>query len=485
MNVEKIVHERRIVSKDEGCSSQDLIPTLEYHFNLIWRTCVVSPHSYLILGNGIAGITAAETLRAEDPHAEVTLVTDEATPAYYRPALKDYLAHQLQMEHLPARPQTFYQDRHLRVVTGRVVALHGEQHLVRLHTGQVLPYQRLLLATGARSASLSCPGKHLSGIITLRNLADYQELMRRLPHARHIVVCGSGSLGLETVEVLCKLGYSVTHVVRGQQLWSEVLDATASDLVLQQERHRGVQVHLREAIQEIIGGTDGQISALITTSGVQIPCDLLIAAIGIVSDCSWLKPCGVACRSGVLVDDQMRTSVHDVYAAGDLVETALPFQQRTRLLGLWYPAIQQARAAAYSMLDLLDLERPFRFDTCYHTTVLYGLECTAIGVTAHTHGIPGVQEIIAPAQTRIYRKLVLKQGVPVGYLGLGERGEALAFKRAIDAGVDLSPIVDAVFDPTFHLGTWLDQQGVSPAVLCVRKSDMVTRRLPQVPRMQE
>lgn len=441
---------------------------------------MTSVRSYLILGNGIAGITAAETLRAEDLHAEITLVTDEATPAYYRPALKDYLAGQIQVAHLPARPQTFYQDRNLRLVTGRAVALHGEQHVVQLHTGQRLSYHRLLLATGARSVRLSCPGGQLHGVLTLRTLADYQELLQRLPQARHIVICGSGSLGLETVEILRQRDYPVTHLVRGQRLWSEVLDATASDLILQQERRHGVQVLLHEAIQEIVGGANGQVSGLTMTSGKHLPCDLLLVAIGIEPDCSWLKACGVACRAGVQIDGLLRTSVRDVYGAGDLVETPLLLQRRTRLLGLWYPAIQQARAAAYSMLDQLDLERPFRFDTCYNATLLYGLECTSIGLTTQTSSVQGWQEILAPPAAQSYRKLVLHQGVAVGYLCLGKRGDALAFKRAIDTGVNLSPVATRIFDPDFSLSAWLDTQGVPPAMLCVRKADLFTRALSRV-----
>ena len=145
--------------------------------------------SYLIIGNGITGITAAEILRSEDPASSITIVADDTFPVYYRPALKDYLGGKLNEEKLWARPNTFYKEQCIRFVPGRVMSINAAQNFVQLHNGQRIGYHKLLLANGARPRQLSCSGLNLAGVTTLRTVADYQEILRRLVKAKRIVIC--------------------------------------------------------------------------------------------------------------------------------------------------------------------------------------------------------------------------------------------------------------------------------------------------------
>lgn len=420
--------------------------------------------TYVIVGNGIAGVTAAELLRSEDSAATITVVADDPFPVYYRPALKDYLGGRVHEDKLWARPRSFYQDRNIYFVSDRVARVQVAQHAVQLQTGRQLSYHRLLLANGARAARLNCPGLNLKGVTTLRTVADYQAVLDRLPAVRRVVVCGSGTLALETVETLRHRGYAVTHMMRHRTIWSEVLDATASDLVLQQERRDGVDVHMEEEIAEITG-SHGVVNGVVTSSGARIPCELVIIAIGIEPAIDFIKASGISCGRGVQVDGKMRTNAPDVYAAGDVLETTNATTGRTRVLGQWYPAIQQARAAAYSMLNLLDNDHPFQASTFYNATFLYGLDFASVGLT----NAKGYQEIVADPKPRTYRKVLLKDGVPVGMLSLGDRKQALAFKRAIDHRVNLAPVATRLFADDFKLSAWLDQQGVPAPLLGVNR----------------
>src|SRR6266702_4179974 len=420
--------------------------------------------SYLIIGNGIAGVTAAELLRNEDSAADITVIADEPFPVYYRPALKDYLAGRVREDKLWARPNSFYQDHRIRFLSDRVVGIQAGQHTVQVQSGREVAYDRLLLANGARASRLTFPGTNLVGVTTLRTVADYQAVVSRLGTSRRIVVSGSGTLALETIETLCHRGYQVTHLLRRRTLWSEVLDTTASDLVLQQERRNGVDVRLEEEIAEIMG-KNGEVSGVMTTSGARIPCDMLIMAIGVEPIIDFIKSSGIPCGLGVQVDSTMRTSAPDIYAAGDILETTDTMTRRTRVIGQWYPAIQQARTAAYSMLDLLDTSYPFQSSTFYNATFLYGLDFASIGLTQIPKDVKGYQEIIADPLPRSYRKVILKDGVPVGMLSLGNRKDALAFKRAIDHKVNLSPVAAQLFTSDFKLNDWLDQESVPPPVL--------------------
>ena len=427
--------------------------------------------SYLIIGNGITGITAAEILRSDDPSSSITIIADDPYPVYYRPALKDYLSGKLNEQKLWARPDTFYRDQRIRFVQGCAIGINTVQNFVQLDKGQRFEYHKLLLANGARPKQLSCPGLNLAGVSTLRTIADYQEIMRQLGSAKRIVICGSGTLALESAETLNHRGYQVTHLLRQDTLWSEVLDPIASDLVLSEERRDGIDVHTGEEIAEIVG-RKGQVSEVITTTGARIPCDMVLIAIGIEPLVDFIQASGIVCGRGVKVDNSMHTSVPHVYAAGDVIETTDTITGRTRVLGQWYPAIEQARKAAYSMLGKFDAHTAAsQYSNNYNATFLYGLDFVSVGLTRLAANVQGLREIVANPQPRNYRKVILHNGIPLGILFLGDRKNALAFKRAIDHKVNLTSVSNHLFAKDFNLDEWLHKQSIPPAVLEVVETD--------------
>ncbi len=314
-----------------------------------------------------------------------------------------------------------------------------------------------------RSArQLQCSGHNLAGVMTLRTVPDYQQLLLHLTGAKRIVVCGSGTLALESAEALRHLGYEVIHLLRYNTIWPEVLDATASDLILQEERRDGIDVRTQEEIAQLIG-VAGQVREVITTRGTHIPCDLVLIAIGIEPHVDFVSASGIACGRGVRVDAAMRTNVPGIYAAGDIVETKDSVMGRTRVIGQWYPAIQQAQIAAKNMLERepTKIEKPSR-DTFYNATFLYGLDFVSIGQTIVPQHA-GYYELIAEPQPRTYHKVVFQQSTPMGVLFLGKTEHAFAYKRAIDHRVNLSSVIKYLFADDFDLADWLDGQHVPPA----------------------
>ena len=430
--------------------------------------------SYVIIGNGIAGVTAAETLRQEQPSAEITIIAETPTPACHRPALKDYLAGRVSEETLFARRPSFYADKDLRFLLDRVIDIDVAQHQLVLRRGQGISYDRLLLATGARSRRPTCPGNDLAGVLTLRSITDYQVALRFLEIARHVVVYGGGPLALETVDTLRQRGLRVTHLLHRRQLWANMLDRTASELILHQEQEAGVEVRIEDEIAEIIG-KQGRVMGIVTRNGARIPCDMLVMAIGSEPVIDFIKASGISCERGVVVDHAMRASSADVYAAGDVAETLDPLTGRMRVLGQWYPSMQQGRAAAYSMLGMLDalrLRHAAMYSNAYlhpiNTFSLFGFDIATIGLT--NVSAPAYQEVVADIKTHIYSKALLKNGVPVGMLSFDGSRDTLAFKRAIDHAADLTSVVSCLFDRDFKLATWLDAQKVPAPVLAVRRT---------------
>jgi len=421
---------------------------------------------YLIIGNGIAGITAAEVLHREDPTASIAILSEDIRPTYYRPALKDYLRGTLSEEKLFMHSDAFYQERQIELQQGCVVRIKPAQHRVVLDNGSEIGYQKLLLACGAHPTRLTCAGNELEGVATLYSIDDYQSILRRLEKVRHAVVYGSDPLAIDTVEALRKRKITVTHILPSSLLWPDMLDATASDLILQRERRDGVNVRLEEDIVEI-KGRRGRVTGVELARSTPISCELVIVANGFEANCEWIRQSGIACGKGVRVNARMQTGAPDIYAAGDVVEIIDASTGRARILAQWYPALQQARVAALSMLGRSDVALS---NTYYYASFLYGVEFAAIGVTrlARTQG---VQEVLAEPKAGEYRKLLLQQGLPLGVLAIGNRKGIMDIKRAMDHRVDLSPVQDQIFSADFRLGDWLDQQGVPPLFAPARKRE--------------
>src|SRR6266480_1621892 len=440
--------------------------------------------SYVVVGNGIAGITAVETLRAEDDSADIAVIADNPLPVYNRPMLKDFLTGKVSEDKLWMRPKSFYQDQQVHLFTGRLIDIEVDQHFINLQNGQQIGYHRLLLATGARARHLSCPGANLVGVTTLRTVADYQKVLNYLGYVRRVVVIGSGPLALESVEVFYQKGYQVTHLLHRSTLWPQILDKTASDLVLQQEWRDGVDVRIEEDIAEIVG-RNGHVTGVMTTKGALIPCEMVVVAIGIEPVLDYIQESGIAFGRGVKVDGSMRTNAPDIYAAGDVTEVTNAETGQAHVIGHWYPALQQGRAAAYSMLDILDTSRfahPVTGSGAYvhsiHSMSLYKIDFAAVGSTKMPQDEQGYQEFVVGPKSHAYRKVLLKDGVPMGIFSLGEHTDMLAFKRAIDHRVNLIPIAARLIADDFKLTDWLDLQKVPTPVLAVSKTKSATRAKP-------
>lgn len=444
---------------------------------------MVERFSYVVVGNGIAGVTAAETLRAEDALADIAIIADNPLPVYNRPGLKDLLAGRVAEEKLWMRPKSFYQDLRIRLIMEHVVSIDVEQHNLYLQNGRQVGYHRLLLATGAHAKRLSRPGTNLVGVTTLRTIADYQNVLNYLGNVQRVVVTGSGPLALESVEALYQKGYQVSHLLRHTLLLSEVLDKTATDLVLQQEWRDGIDIRIEEEIAEVVG-KNGHVTGVMTTKGTFIPCEMVVVAIGSEPALDYIQESGIAFGRGVKIDGSMRTNAPDIFAAGEVAEVTNVESGQTYVIGQWYPALQQGRAAAYSMLDILDvshLAHPFTGSGAYLNAIsampLYTIDFAAVGHTTIPGDRQGYEEIAYGPTARAYRKVVLKDGIPTGLFSLGERTDILAFKRAIDHRVNLASVAPHLFADDFKFTDWLDSLKVPTPILAVRKVRNASRNM--------
>lgn len=306
---------------------------------------------FLLLGGGLASATAAETLRTEEASGSILIVSDEALAPYRRPPLSKRVLRDADAEsRILINPEAFYRDNAigLRLDT-RVVAVDPAKHTVKTAAGERIGYGRLLIATGAVPKRLVAPGAELAGIHTLHALADAQAIRQSLPGARRAVVLGGGFLGMEVAMVLVDLGIAVTVVEQGPALLPRLKAPSLSAYFERYAASRNVHVLLDDTVAAFHGRD--RVREMETVSGRHLPCDLVIAAIGVEPATSFLEGSGITLDNGrIVVDSLLATSAPDVFAAGDVTTFDDPVFARRRHIEHWDNAVKQGRLAARNML---------------------------------------------------------------------------------------------------------------------------------------
>jgi len=330
---------------------------------------------YTIVGSGIAGLAAAEAIRARDPQALITMISEEAHAFYSRPGLAYFLRGDIPEAQLQIRRPDDLQRLRLQRVNARVVQLNPASNLLYLSNGETVVYQQLLLATGALAVQPNFPGHELAGIVKLDSLNDTQQIVRLARRSKNAVVIGGGITALELVEGLLSRKVQVHFFLRGTSFWSDILDQNESQIVLERLRHEGVTIHLQTQIKQAIG-QQGKLTAVETADGKTVPCDILGVAIGVKPRIEIAIQAGLATKRGILVDPQLRSSVPNIFVAGDCAEVQNPRTGTTTLDVLWPIALRQGRIAGANMTGLL---QNYSKEIAFNVTQIAGLRTTIIG----------------------------------------------------------------------------------------------------------
>ena len=304
---------------------------------------------FVIIGASLAGARAAAVLREEGFDGDVQLIGGEGQPPYNRPPLsKGYLRGQERFEDQLVHPVAYYAEHDIQLRLGiRATGIDPARKLVELEGGEHVGYDRLLVATGGRNRALSVPGADLDGIFQLRTLEDCDRIRAAARSGRRAVVIGLGFIGSEVTASLRQLGVEVTAVEGYPVPLARVLGKEVGEVLAAIHRDHGVELVLEDSVAAFEGA--GRVERVRTKKGRRFECDLVIAGIGIAPNSELLAAAGAAVDNGVLVDERCRTSLPDVYAAGDVANHLHPIFGRLRVEH-WNNAFQQGRAAARSML---------------------------------------------------------------------------------------------------------------------------------------
>lgn len=370
------------------------------------------PARYVILGNSAAGIAAAQEIRRHDPEGQITIVSDEKVYGYSRAMLSLYIAGKKTKQDIVFAPREFYalqKIRLLRGVAAEAVDASGRQ--VHLGSGQSLPYDRLLVATGSSSRVLKVPGKELPGIFPLRRITDAEAIKKRLRSSRGpVVIVGGGLVGVKSLEAMVGQKREIHLVIASDRILSQMLDRTASDFFLRAFERNGVHVHFHSDVTAFHG--EERLQGVSLSNGSQLACDLAVVGKGVDPNVGCLKGTGVALSQGVIVDDRMATSIPSIFAAGDVAEPVEVLQRKNLPSTIWPSATEGGRVAG---LNMAGVPATFSGALRMNSVEILGVRVISAGVWEGGEPLTSIRK-----EKPLYRKLICSDGRLDGFLLLGD-----------------------------------------------------------------
>jgi len=304
--------------------------------------------AYVIIGNGVSGVSAAESIRQLDPAGRIVLIGDETETPYCRPMISLVLEGAVPADQLPIRADNFYEQLGIEPVLGRRVdAIDVAQKIVRVGEDQEIPYSKLLIASGADPRPIKAQGLTLKNIFFMRTQAQVRDMLEILPGARRALVLGGGLVGFKAAYGLLRRGLDVTMLIRSGYPLSMQADETAGGIVLQELHRKGLEVQVGTEVIAFEG--NGSVREALLSNGDRISCDLVVVGKGVLPALSFVPRENIAVDLGILIDPHMRTSAEDVYAAGDVAE-GVDIARKTRWVNaIWPEAVIQGRLAGMNM----------------------------------------------------------------------------------------------------------------------------------------
>lgn len=395
----------------------------------------------VIVGAGPAGVTAAETLRARDPGAEIVVLSAEPYPPYSPPAMVDHFLTGSSL-HL-WRGQSWPQDIGVEYRSGaQVTAVEPEDRSLLLAEGDPLPYDQLVVATGSR---LYAPleGADLPGLYNFKSLSAAESLIQKVKagKARRALIVGAGFIGLEIALLLRELGVEVTLVEMMDQVMPRMLDQDTASLALQILRERGVDVRLNHKAVAFDGKR--KVTGVKIEGEKSLRADLYIAATGVKPNVELLEGSGIQVKWGVPVDDRLRTNLPDVYAAGDIAEAADRLTGEPFVHAIFPNAIEQGRIVGLNLAGIDAVyEGADRMNSLKH-----------LDVPIMAVGLKEGDEVLQSRHDGSLRTIYLAEDRIVGFQLLGDLHPAGVYRTLMNRKESVRRLKDQLLDPTFGQGT--------------------------------
>lgn len=412
---------------------------------------------HVIIGAGPAGVVAAETLRRVDPSSDIFMLGDEPEPPYSRMAIPYLLAGNVGESGTHLRHgETHFEQLAIDLRQDRVRRVDPANRIVILNNGHEIAYDRLLIATGAHAVKPPVEGMDSEGVENCWTLADARRILAGAKPGSRVVLMGAGFIGCIVLEALAARGVDLVVVEMADRMLPRMMDETGGAMIARWCESKGVSVRTATRVAGI-ARRNGSL-ALTTDSGDPIDADLVVCATGVAPNIDFLDSAGgaagvgIECDAGILVDHRLRTSVRDVYAAGDVAQGPDFSTGRQEVHAIQPTAVEHGRIAA---LNMAGVETPFRGSLSMNVLNTLGLVSSSFGLWM---GVEGGERSVAADEARSrYLRLEFEEDRIVGALALGLTQHVGVLRGLIQTRVRLGSWAEKLrADPTLVMNAYLE-----------------------------
>jgi 3-phenylpropionate/trans-cinnamate dioxygenase ferredoxin reductase subunit len=411
--------------------------------------------SHVIIGDGIAGASAAETIREADPDAEVTVLTEEGEALYNRILIKEFAKGKLPEAPVSIHDPDWYDEREIDLRLDTVVTgVDTDAHEVYTHEGETFEYDKLLVATGGTPTQLPVDNSDADGIHHFWTFQDARAIKESAEAADKGVIVGAGLLGIDLAAICGAQGVDAHYLMRGESWWRYALSKEGAEIIHEAMEEIGVTPVFDSGVDHFETDDEGHVTAAIDPNGERFEADFAGVAIGLNFNTEFLRGSGIETDNGIVTDEYMRTNVDDVYAAGDITQFHDVILGERAQNGAWGSAKEQGSIAGQNMTaDEPDAE--FNWVSSYSITH-FDFPFLSFG-----HPTLGDDSVEKKYEDGTWRRVALKDGRVIGGVLIGDLSAQSVLKKLARKQIDVSDRKDLLLEQGVDLDAFEDPATVN------------------------
>ena len=418
----------------EGDTAPDICPAcgatseqfIEIKEDLITFKSTKNEH-IVIIGNGIAGLSAAESIRARNKICKISIISDENSITYYRPSLSDGLGDELNYDNFFVKPYSWYIDNDIDLqLNSKVISINTSANTLILSSEKEIHYDKLIIANGSRNFVPPIAGNDKKGVFTLKNIADLENIRDYLPSVKTVSIIGGGILGVEAAVSLRSKGINVNVIEFANNLMAKQLDNTASSVLERKLSENGINIITGDSVVSILG-TD-EVKGVLLNSNKSLECEMVIFSVGIRSNLDLIKNTNITFDKGIIVNEKMETNIPGIYACGDVCE------YKGSVYGNWASSAEMGKTAGIAASG-----DTYKFENFINSLVFNELdiEIVSCGDVSSTSSL-----IFSNPDHNLYKKFLFKNDIIVGGILVNSSKYLPNLLQAIESSNSLKDVVN-------------------------------------------
>ena len=383
---------------------------------------------YLIIGNGIGGLSAAREIRNHDKEGDITIISSEPYLTYYRPKLTEGIFKEFTVENVLVNDENWYREKNIRTFLRTIVEkIDIDNNVVYLDDSRNIGYEKLLIATGSRPFIPPIKGKFKEGVFALRTLEGLYEFKEFIKSCKTVSVIGGGLLGLEAAWSLKQLGKEVNVIEFAPYLLPRQLDKELANKLEERLNSLGLTIFTDSQVEEILG--DGKANGIKLNREREIPTDAVLVSSGVRPNLDLIRDTSIEYDKGIKVDNHMRTNIGNIFAVGDVVEV------EGMVLGLWTAANEQGKVAGANMAGL---EMEYNQPKIFTKLQIGDIKVFSAGIINDYDQIYEYKD----DEKDIHHKLFTRDGIINGVILFGEIKDMNKFNKAVASKASIKGILE-------------------------------------------